>query len=140
MPVKVRLANVPEFALSKYHPNQLKIYLMLTEIIFKVLNLPSVADFLGELPVKLGVQDEIEARVCRIPSILSKIERLERNSVLQVSFGTTHLKTGLISVYPPLLWADPSMEPKSVQDDVVELFYVCAIVAQPRTISRLGKA
>jgi hypothetical protein len=115
MKVKIRLAEVPKFAFHEYNANQLEGYRWLTEITFKVLTLPVVSDFLDAFTDKLGIQGEIEARVCRVPSAGETRGRL---------LGSHRRMTGAITLYPCSLWADPKMKPDDIPDDLASIFSV----------------
>ncbi|RJS83385.1 hypothetical protein CW709_01275, partial [Candidatus Bathyarchaeota archaeon] len=73
MSVKVRLASVPNFAEKEYHPDQIKFYEKMTELIYRALTLDSVYNFIKDLVQRLSIKGEIEIRVMRLPSYKSRI-------------------------------------------------------------------
>jgi hypothetical protein len=105
MTLNFRLANVPRFAIERYHPNQVKAYTYLTEISFRVLNLPSVSHFLEGLTSDLGIKGEVDVRVYRVPSAGRK-----RGGLL----GRHTPTTGVITLYPDSLWANPMTSPDDI--------------------------
>ena len=115
---RIRLAEVPRFASEEYCPQQVECYRILTETTFRVLNLPSVSAFLDSIAQKLGIQDEIEARVCRVPSAGQA-----RGSLL----GSHKPRTGTITLYPLSLWPDPKTKPGDIPDDAADVFCVHVI-------------
>ena len=112
MGLQLQLAGIPKWAASIYNPQQIKFYAELTEIAYKALTLPSMTQFLNSLFQKLELV-KADARVCRLPpySSQAKIRENQGKVDLQMLFGTTNTKTGLISLYPPLYWLDKSAEP-----------------------------
>jgi hypothetical protein len=90
---------------------------------YKALTLPSMTQFLDSLFQNLGLV-EADARVCRLPPYSSQAKIKENQGKislgLQMLFGTTNTKTGLISLYPPLYWLDKSAKPDTKKLSVDE--------------------
>jgi hypothetical protein len=98
---------VPRFAAEEYDDQQLEWYRILTDITYRTLNFPSVSAFLDTFTEKLGIKDEIAARVYRVPSAGQT-----RGNLL----GKISRRTGVIIIYPPLIWTDTKEKPDYLPD------------------------
>jgi len=113
--VSIRLAEIPEFAREEYHPNQVAFYSKFTELTFRALNLPSVAEFMDKLAETLNLQT-VEVRVLRMPSSRRSANLVQKEGkthlVIEYRKGLFRRRRSLIDIYPDLLWASRLTEPR----------------------------
>ena len=55
--VKIRLADVPDFAWKEYHEDQVRVYSKLTEFAFEALKMPLIQEWLESFAEKLDIQN-----------------------------------------------------------------------------------
>ena len=112
--IRTRLAKIPNFAKTEYHPDQVMLYSKFAEITFKVLNLPFVAEFMEKLAKTLDLE-AVEVRVLRMPAARSKVTLIHRDGKPHLIWedlkGRFGRKSGLIDVYPDLIWPRRLMKP-----------------------------
>jgi hypothetical protein len=112
--VTISLAVIPRLLKQEYHPDQVILYSKFTELMYKALNLPSVATFTEKLAAELGIK-RVVVLVNRLPARRSKVD-------LVLKEGRVHLvreqlegiskKTGaLIIVWPGLLCLQKGVKP-----------------------------
>lgn len=86
--VKVRLAELPNFAWKEYNKDQVNIYSKLTEFIFEALRIPLIREWLEKFAERLNIE-RVEIRLNRLPhskAMLLPIE-LGRRKILK-PYGT----------------------------------------------------
>jgi hypothetical protein len=115
MQIHIRLAEVPKFAWEEYHPEQASRYIQLTEYVFKALHLPSIREFLERLAEDIEIE-EVEVRVCRLPSRSSMVYITENGGkqklVIKDHRGRVPKKGGFIDIYPPPMPFQKGEKPK----------------------------
>jgi len=101
--VSIRLAEIPEFAKEEYHQDQVTFYSKFTELTFKALNLPSVAEFMDQLAENLNLET-VEVRVLRMPSAKRRVSLIQKEGKphlrIEMPEGRFHKGSGLIDIYP----------------------------------------
>jgi hypothetical protein len=103
MRVKIRLADVPEFAWKEHHEDQVKVYSKLTEFAFEALKTPLIQEWLERFAEKLHIQN-VEVRLNRMPHHEAKLLPVEwrRREVFKPigTFGRSSKKRAFIEIYP----------------------------------------
>lgn len=100
--IKVRLASIPNFAKDEYHPDQIKFYRKISELMHKALNLDPVCNFIKELVEFGNIRKDIELRIMRLPSWKSKIFGIDKKGRIidQQLHGRAWKDKPLIDIYP----------------------------------------
>ena len=112
--IKIRLADVPLFAKDEYHPDQVKFYAKITELMYKALNLGSIYNFIEEFVTQLGIKEDIEIRIMRLPSHKSRIVAidLEKGKLLEEQqYARAWKKKPLIDIFPNALFISKNVKP-----------------------------
>ncbi|MBS7620882.1 hypothetical protein KEJ32_01990 [Candidatus Bathyarchaeota archaeon] len=116
--VKVRLAEIPSFALKEYHEMQVKVYSKITEFVFEALNSPSIRDWLEAFAERLGVK-EIEIRLNRMSYHEAKLLPIElgKRGIFRPigTFGRSSKRRPFIEVYPNPHFTAKTLSPTGVQ-------------------------
>ena len=76
MRVKIRLADVPDFAWKEYHEDQVRVYTKLTEFAFEALKIPLIREWLEYFAGELDIQN-VEVRLNRLPHHEAKLLPVE---------------------------------------------------------------
>ena len=103
MRVKIRLADVPDFAWKEYHEDQVRVYTKLTEFAFEALKIPLIQEWLESFAEKLDIQN-VEIRLNRLPHHEARLFPVEwrRREVFKPigTFGRSSKKRAFIEIYP----------------------------------------
>ena len=103
MRVKIRLADVPDFAWKEYHEDQVRVYTKLTEFAFEALKIPLIQEWLESFAEKLDIQN-VEIRLNRLPHHEAKLlpVKWRRREVFKPigTFGRSSKKRAFIEIYP----------------------------------------
>jgi hypothetical protein len=110
--ITIRLASLPDFALTEYHPIQIGHYLKFTELTFKALSLGSVDSYIRELITTLDI-DNIEIRIMRLPAYKSEIFGITNKGKIieQQLYGRSWVKKPLIDIFPNCLYPNKTVVP-----------------------------
>ena len=112
--VTFRLAKLPNFAGRVFHPEQVTLYSRFTELTFKALTLPSAVEFMEQLAENLGLED-VQVRVLRMPAPIRRVDLVQKEGKLHLigeyRHGGFRVKSGLIDVYPPILYPSRRLKP-----------------------------
>jgi hypothetical protein len=114
--VNIWLASKSKYAKAPYHPSQVALYFKFTELIFKALKLPSIAEFMEKLAESLGVE-KMDVRMLRMPSPRSRFileEKEGKTHILMEELRGRSWRANIsIDIYPGLLWPIKDQKPSS---------------------------
>lgn len=110
--IKIRLGNIPNFAEKEYHPEQVRFYAKMTELIYKVLNTSTIRKFINEIIDHLNIKENIEIRIMRLPSRKSLVFEVENKLVGKQLHGRAWRDKPLIDIFPNLVFPDKFSRPK----------------------------
>jgi hypothetical protein len=126
MMVKIRLADVPDFAWKEYHEDQVRVYSKLTEFAFEALKMPLIQEWLESFAEKLDIQN-VEVRLNRMPHHEAKVLPVEcrgREVFKPIgTFGRSSKKHAFIEIYPLPLFIDKTSKPyirPSLRGEILE--------------------
>lgn len=112
--ITVTLTDVPKYLRFEYHPDQVVCYSEFTELMFKALGLPSVAEFMENLVSALGL-GKLNVLVMRLPARRSRIEFVKKEEkihfVREELHGAAVRKRDVIFVWPALIWPNKKVRP-----------------------------
>jgi len=112
--ITITLTDVPKYLRFQYHPDQVAFYSKFTELTFKALMLPSVAEFMENLASALGLE-KLDVSVMRLPARRSRIELVKREGkihlVREELHGAAVKRCDVILVWPSLIWPNKKAKP-----------------------------
>jgi hypothetical protein len=112
--ITVILVDIPKLARDEYHPDQVMLYSKFTELMFKALNLPSIAEFMENLAKMLSLE-KVNVLVMRLPPRRSWMGLVKKEDGIHIIreelHGISVKKRDMIIVFPDLLYPSRLRKP-----------------------------